>query len=604
LYFNSKDVFFSIKKVIRGQKLPRVLKKYVISFTIFYEAAKMDDRQNNITVLTVEDDLSTRKTISLYLGSKGFRVKEAKDGRMGLDLFRQENIGLVLLDLRIPEIDGLEVLETVTGESPETPVIIISGTGEISDVVQALRLGAWDYVLKPIHDMSVLMHSIEKVLERARLLQQNQRYQEQLEEDIERRTQELRQANVDLSKEIKERKRIEEALRENEKAYRAIFNAAAAAFFIIDSQGTIVEANSQACKQYGYQLEEFTKMSLKDIIPLEDHEKFELLLKETKTKGHSQYEIQGVRQDGSVRINEAVGTIVGYKGKEHILAVFRDITQQIEAQENERMHQQQLIQADKMASLGVLVSEVAHEINNPNNFIMVNTPILSKIWKTIEPILQNHYQDRGDFYIAPRVKYSEMKDNIPGIISGIREGAQRIDLFVKELKNFSRPTPSTQEKKIHINKVIQAAITLLANLIKKSTNRFYVDYGEGIPVIPGNFQRLEQVMINLIENSCQALQDKEQGIFISTGFDHTGKTVKIQLKDEGMGMTSETIEKITNPFFTTKRSSGGTGLGLSISWKIVEDHKGVLRFESEPGVGTRAVVLLPVESNPLTNQSI
>jgi len=564
----------------------------------------MDENQNNITVLTVEDDLSTRKTISMYLGSKGFRVKEAKDGRMGLDLFRQENIGLVLLDLCIPEIDGLEVLETVTGESPETPVIIISGTGEISDVVQALRLGAWDYVLKPIHDMSVLMHAIQKVLERARLLQQNQRYQEQLEEDIERRTQELRRVNLDLSKEIKERKRIEEALRENEKAYRAIFNAAAAAFFIIDSRGTIVEANSQACKQYGYQLQEFTKMSLKDIIPLEDHEKFERLLEETRAEGHSQYEIQGVHQDGSVRINEAVGTIVGYKGKDHILAVFRDITQQIEAQENERMHQQQLIQADKMASLGVLVSEVAHEINNPNNFIMVNSPILSKIWKTIEPILQNHYQSRGDFYIAPRVKYSEMKDNIPGIISGIREGAQRIDLFVKELKNFSRPTPSTLEKKIHINKVIQAAVTLLANLIKKSTNRFYVDYEEGIPVIPGNFQRLEQVMINLIENSCQALQDKEQGIFISTEFDRTGKIVKIQVKDEGMGMTSENIEKITNPFFTTKRGSGGTGLGLSISSKIVEDHKGVLRFESEPGVGTTAVVVLPVESNLLTKQSL
>ena len=71
-----------------------------------------------------------------------------------------------------------------------------------------------------------------------------------------------------------------------------------------------------------------------------------------------------------------------------------------------------------------------------------------------------------------------------------------------------------------------------------------------------------------------------------------------------MGMTSESIEKITNPFFTTKRSSGGTGLGLSISWKIVEDHKGVLRFESEPGEGTTAVVLLPVESNPRSNQSI
>jgi polar amino acid transport system substrate-binding protein len=197
-----------------------------------------------------------------------------------------------------------------------------------------------------------------------------------------------------------------------------------------------------------------------------------------------------------------------------------------------------------------------------------------------------------------------MKENIPGIISGILEGAQRIDLFVKELKNFARPTTSTLEKKIHINKVIQAAVTLLANLIKKSTNRFYVDYEEEIPEIPGNFQRLEQVMINLIENSCQALQNKDQGIFVSTRFDRTEKIVKIQVKDEGLGMTAEAIEKITNPFFTTKRSSGGTGLGLSISSKIVEDHNGVLTFESAPGVGTTAVVMLPAASNHLTNQSI
>ena len=564
----------------------------------------MDQAQNNITVLTVEDDLSTRKTISVYLGSKGFRVMEAKDGRMGLDIFRKEKIGLILLDLRMPEIDGLEVLGIVTKESPETPVIIISGTGEISDVVQALRLGAWDYVLKPIHDISVLMHSIEKVLERARLLRQNQCYQEQLEEDIERRTQELRQANLDLSKEIKERKRIEEALRENEKAYRAIFNAAAAAYFIVDYQGTIVEANTQACKQFDHPLQEFIKMPLKNIIPTEDHAKFERLLEETKTKGHSQFEIRGRHRDGTVRINEAVGTIVGYKGQDHILAVFRDITQQIEAQENERIHQQQLIQADKMASLGVLVSEVAHEINNPNNFIMVNTPILSKIWKTLEPILENYHQTRGDFYIAPRIKYSEMKDNIPGIISGILEGAQRIDLFVKELKNFARPSSSSLKKKIPINKVIQAAVTLLANLIKKSTNRFQVDYGKDIPEIPGNFQRLEQVLVNLIENSCQALQNIEQGITVSTRFDPNRQMVKIEVKDEGMGIATETIDKITNPFFTTKRSRGGTGLGLSISSKIVEDHNGTLIFESHPGMGTKAVVLLPVEANPLTNQSI
>ncbi|NIM17945.1 MAG: response regulator [Candidatus Aminicenantes bacterium] len=442
----------------------------------------MVDKQG-VTILIMEDELATRKSFALFLESKGFRVMEAENGQIGLELFREEKPHLILLDLRMPVVNGLEVLSTVTKESPETPVIVISGTEKIADAVEALHLGAWDYVLKPIQDMSVLFHSVEKVRERVRLIQENKRYHEHLEAEIEKRTKELILANQQLTREIKERERAE--------------------------------------------------------------------------------------------------------------------AERKEAEEKERLHRQQLIQADKMASLGVLVSGVAHEINNPNNFIMVNTPILTKIWKTVDPILNDHYQSRGDFYIAPRIKYSEMKENIPGIISGILEGAQRIDNFVRELKNFARPTPSTIDTKIDINKVIQASVTLLANLIKKSTNRFYTNYGENIPEIKGNFQRLEQVIINLLENSCQALQSKDQGIVVSTQFDPGSKMVKIQVKDEGVGMTPETLEIIKNPFFTTKRSSGGTGLGLSISSKIIEDHQGTLEFESNPGGGTTAAVLLPVEPGPL-----
>lgn len=442
----------------------------------------MVDKQG-VTILIMEDELATRKSFALFLQSKGFEVMEAENGQIGLELFREEKPHLILLDLRMPVVNGLEVLSTVTKESPETPVIVISGTEKIADAVEALHLGAWDYVLKPIQDMSVLSHSVEKVRERVRLIRENKRYHEHLEVEIEKRTRELILANRQLTREIKERERLE--------------------------------------------------------------------------------------------------------------------AERKEAEEKERFHRQQLIQADKMASLGILVSGVAHEINNPNNFIMVNAPILLKIWKTVEPILRDHYQSRGDFYIAPRIKYSEMKDNIPGIISGILEGAQRIDNFVRELKNFARPTPSTIYTKIDINKVIESSVTLLANLIKKSTNRFHTDYGENIPEIKGSFQRLEQVIINLLENSCQALLNKDQGIVVSTQFDPGSKMVKIQVKDEGIGMTAETLENLKNPFFTTKRSSGGTGLGLSISSKIVEDHQGTLEFESIPGGCTTAAVLLPVEPGPL-----
>lgn len=545
-----------------------------------------------LTILIMEDEEITRKTLTFYLTNRGFNIREAKNGRIGLELFRREPSDLVLLDLRMPEMDGLEVLPIITGESPETPVIVMSATDKISDAVDTLRLGAWDYVFKPIQDMSVLLHVLQMALERARLIRENRRHQESLEAQVEERTKEL-------LAEILERKRAEEALRENEKAYRAIFNASTTALLIIDREKEIVlEANSLACKWFGYGHDEFLGISPRDLIPPEDLSKFNLLLENVNEGGYSQFELQAVRKDRSTAITEVACTEVVYKGRDHLLAVFRDITERKNAEEKDRLHQQQLIQADKMASLGILVSGVAHEINNPNNFIMVNAPILTKIWKNVDPILDDYFQSQGDFYIAPRVRYSEMRENIPGIISGIMEGAQRINNYVKDLKSFARPGRSTIDEHIRIDSVIRGAVKLLSNLIEKSTNRFFTHYEAGLPVIRGNFQRLEQVMINLIENSCQALSHRDRGLYVSTGLDREKNMVSVQVRDEGTGMQPEIIEKIKNPFFTTKRDRGGTGLGLSISSRIIDDHKGILRFDSIPGEGTTATILLPVEPEP------
>lgn len=133
------------------------------------------------TILTVEDDDAIRHGIVACLEDRGYTVFEAENGRIGLDVFRGEQPDLVLLDLRMPEIGGLEVLKTIMKESPHTPVIIISGTGVIGDAIGALRRGAWDYLLKPIEDMAVLHHAVQKALDRARLIQKNLEYKENLE---------------------------------------------------------------------------------------------------------------------------------------------------------------------------------------------------------------------------------------------------------------------------------------------------------------------------------------------------------------------------------------------------------------------------------------
>ncbi len=277
------------------------------------------------------------------------------------------------------------------------------------------------------------------------------------------------------------------------------------------------------------------------------------------------------------------------------LLVLHDITERKEAEIKSRIHQEQLIQADKMVSLGTLVSGVAHEINNPNNFIMLNVPLLEKTWQSVLPILDTHYESNGDFFVSNRLKYSKIRESIPVLLQGISEGATRIKNIVSDLKDFSRRETSDIDQNIEINDVIKAALSLTTNLLKKSTNFLTINYGTNIPIIKGNFQRLEQVLINLIENSCQALDDKSKSITITSGINTEELFVFVSVEDEGIGIDPKNIKEIVDPFFTTKRDKGGTGLGLAVSSKIIMNHNGTLEFSSEPGKGTKALIKLPVK---------
>jgi polar amino acid transport system substrate-binding protein len=257
------------------------------------------------------------------------------------------------------------------------------------------------------------------------------------------------------------------------------------------------------------------------------------------------------------------------------------------------------MQASKMVALGTLVSGVAHEVNNPNNFIMLNTPILKEAWDNAMPILEKYYEENGDFILGG-MKYTDMRENIPSLFSGISDGAERIKHIVDELKNYVRDRSADLTQSVDINEVIKSSVSLLSNMIKNSTNHFSIEYDNKVPSIRGNFQRLEQVMINLVQNACQALPDSQKGIFISARFDKERSNITVSVRDEGSGIHSETLDHITDPFFTTKYDSGGVGLGLSISSKIIEEHGGTLNFKSEIGAGTTVEIKLPVEPEKQT----
>jgi len=154
------------------------------------------------TILVIDDEKAIRESFHFYLEDSGYAVHEAKNGQEGLKMIGQKKPDAVLVDLRMPKVDGLDVLAYLQKTYPDIPAIVISGTGVISDAVEALRFGAWDYILKPVEDMSLIKHSVEKAFERVRLIEENREYQKHLEKKISEKTK-------DLNKELTARKKIE-----------------------------------------------------------------------------------------------------------------------------------------------------------------------------------------------------------------------------------------------------------------------------------------------------------------------------------------------------------------------------------------------------------
>ncbi|MHC1743654.1 MAG: response regulator [Syntrophobacteraceae bacterium] len=165
------------------------------------------------TILTIDDDKAVLDSVAAHLDDCGYRTLTAKNGTEGLAVLARESADLVLIDLRMPDVDGLEVLARLKETSPEIPTIVVSGTGMIQDAVDALHHGAWDYVLKPIEDFQVLNHAIDGCLEKARLLRENRAYQESLERMVAERTRDLEKANANLSQINDRLRRIVETTR-------------------------------------------------------------------------------------------------------------------------------------------------------------------------------------------------------------------------------------------------------------------------------------------------------------------------------------------------------------------------------------------------------
>ena len=257
-------------------------------------------------------------------------------------------------------------------------------------------------------------------------------------------------------------------------------------------------------------------------------------------------------------------------------------------------HRQQYINADRMASLGRLVSGVAHEINHANGCVRLGLDVLRDFLDHALDVLDDYCREHGDFAVGS-MNFSEAREEIPQILDRMDKGSAGISKTASELLNFAHRRPGETTEDVDANAVVKEVVALLSHMIRKSTSRFEETYGEPMPVFRGDAQRLGQAVMNILVNACQALPSRDNTIGILTRHEPDRREIVVEVRDEGVGIAREDIGQVTSPFYTTKQNLGGAGLGLYAASRIVAQHQGRLEVVSTEGEGTTVQVILPIQ---------
>ena len=253
--------------------------------------------------------------------------------------------------------------------------------------------------------------------------------------------------------------------------------------------------------------------------------------------------------------------------------------------------ERRMIQSEKMASLGFLISGIAHEINNPNNFISFNIPILNEYLEKLIPIVDAYAKEHPDLEFF-NMTYDEFRRDIFRLLENIQHGSQRIGKTVSDLKEFTRTNTENKKRKTHLKKVLEKAAAICRKKIERMVKTFEINLPNSdlqILTVPDS---LEQIIVNLLINAAQAA-DKEDS-FVRMDVKRDLKELTIEITDNGTGIPKDRLNQVFDPFYTTKPPGEGTGLGLSVSHTLAEGIGGRIEVESQIGKGSTFRLKLPL----------
>lgn len=420
---------------------------------------------------------------------------------------------------------------------------------------------------------------------------------------------------IGFMRDVTERERMEHDIRESRERYRALIETTSDWVWEMDENLVYTYASPGCRRMLGYEPAQLIGKSPFDLMPEGEAERVRNLLSEFKAGACYKIENMNLGSDGrpvmletsAVPVFDGEGMFRGYRG------IGRDITERRRReQELQQSHdevtaacrrleetQSQLLQSEKMASIGQVAAGVAHEINNPIGYVFSNLGSLDGYLKDLLSVIDTYEGVEAaisDVASLARVKQAKdaadlgfIKKDVQDLMSECREGITRVKKIVQDLKDFSRVDSSDEWQWADLHKGIDSTLNIVGNELKYKA-KVVKEYGD-LPEVECLPSQLNQVFLNMLVNAGHAIEAFGT-ITIRSGTG--GGQVWVEVEDTGKGIAPAHLERIFDPFFTTKPVGAGTGLGLSLSYGIVKRHHGEIDVTSEPGKGTRFRVRLPV----------
>jgi len=559
------------------------------------------------TILVVDDDEFNIKLLKKMLAIEGHAVRTAASGEEALASVAEQLPDLVLLDVMMPGLDGLEVARRLKAD-PRTrpiPIILITALEDDESRIKGLEAGAEEYLSKPVNRVELQMRvkNLLKLKEFADFLADHNRI---LEEQVQRRT---------------------ASLNESENKLRKITESAQDAIVMVDNSGNISFWNAAAEKIFGYPAHEALGKNLHQLLVPPKY-------REASHDGFARFRHSG---EGAVVGNTRELVALHKNGEEFPIelslsavkidevwqgiGIVRDITERkkmekqaadhyeqianintglVAAHQKLQQAQNQLLQSEKMASIGLLAAGVAHEINNPIGYVNSNLGTLNKYLANLLAVLDRYEAAEAALgadsplveelrQFKKKVYLERIRKDIHLVIAESQQGLERVKKIVLDLKNFSRTESEEKWTLADVHQCLESTLNVVWNELKYKCE--VVKEYAALPDIQCLPSQLNQVFMNLLVNAAQAIEVRGK-VTIRTG--QEGDRIWVEVSDTGNGIPAENIPRLFDPFFTTKPVGKGTGLGLSVSYSIVEKHHGRIEVHSEAGKGSTFRVWLPV----------